>query len=261
MRTGRSREGASTPYRCITAALLALCLFHTGASAQTLQGVLLDRDADQPIPLALITLLRTDGDSVSSVLTDVEGRFQVVAPSGGDFLLAASALGYETTVASTVFTIPDGASMSIQFRIRAIAIELGGLTVEARQSFIRQPKLVQNGFVERAQRGFGRFITPHDIENGSALTTTDLLARTGRITTRYAIGGDRLLMRGTRGYCTPIVWLDGFRISMSQGSLESIVPIQVLEAAEVYRSANEAPVRYGGGMGGCGVIVLWTKSR
>ena len=39
------------------------------------------------------------------------------------------------------------------------------------------------------------------------------------------------------------------------------MPISVLEAAEVYMSANEAPVQSGGGMGGCGVIVLWTRAR
>jgi len=43
--------------------------------------------------------------------------------------------------------------------------------------------------------------------------------------------------------------------------LDAIAPVSVLEAAEIYRSTNEAPIRYGGGMAGCGVIVLWTKGR
>jgi hypothetical protein len=37
--------------------------------------------------------------------------------------------------------------------------------------------------------------------------------------------------------------------------------VSVLDAAEVYRTATEAPVQYGGGLGGCGVILLWTKRR
>lgn len=243
--------------------LTCLLLLTVGGdtSAQTLQGVLLDREADQPIPLGLITLFRADGDSVDAVLTDVAGRFSVTAQTGGEFLLAASALGYQPTVASSLFTIADGAVLSVQFRIRPIPLELGGMTVEARRSFLRAPRLVQNGFVDRAQGGFGRFITPHDIQTTPATTTADLLARTGQVTTRYGIGGDRVLMRGTRGFCTPAVYLDGFRVSMSEGPLESIVPLAVLEAAEVYRSANEAPVQYGGGIGGCGVIVLWTRAR
>jgi len=245
----------------VAATVLIASVLQGELSAQTLEGVLLDRSLGQPIPLGLVTLFSAEGDSVDAVLTDVEGRFRVTAPTGGDFLLAASALGYESTVASSLFTIPDGSQMSVQFGIWPIPVELGGLTVEARRSFLSQPKLVQNGFVERAERGFGRFVTPHDIETTPAASTADLLARTGRVMTRYGVGGDRILMRGTRGFCTPIVYLDGFRISMDLGSLESIVPLQVLEAAEVYRSASEAPMQFGGGMGGCGVIVLWTRGR
>ena len=123
--------------------------------------------------------------------------------------------------------------MSLEFRIEPIAIEIGGITVEARSSLVRQPNLVANGFVERSQRGFGRFITPPEIEASHALSTADLLRSTGRVTTQYALGGDRILMRGARGYCTPLVYLDGARILMSGLSLETIVPVSVLEAVEV----------------------------
>jgi hypothetical protein len=118
---------------------------------------------------------------------------------------------------------------------------------------------VQNGFLQRVERGFGRFITPADIAKFPSTITADLLAQTGRVTTHYGFGGDRILIRSTRGYCTPIVYLDGVRISMDGLSLESIAPVSVLQAAEVYRSASEAPLRYGGGMGGYGVIVLWMR--
>ena len=256
-----SGTAAATTRISVVLACVLFSTVHARLSAQTLQGVLLDRVAGQPIPLGLLTLFRVDGDSVDAVLTDVTGRFSLTAPSGGDFLLAASALGYETTVASSVFTIGEDAVMSVQFSIRPLPVELGGLTVEARQSFLREPRLVQNGFVDRAQSGFGRFITPHDVQSTPATSTADLLARTGRVTTRYGIGGDRVLMRGTRGYCTPTVYLDGFRVSLSEGPLDALVPLSVLEAAEVYRSASEAPMQYGGGMGGCGVILLWTRTR
>lgn len=233
---------------------------HVDLAAQTIDGVLLERGTDRPIFLGLVTLFTIEGDSVASVLTDEEGRFQVGASEGGDFLLAASALGYEPTAASSVFTLADDGGLTIQFRIQPLAMELEGITVETAASLLREPKLVQNGFVERAQSGFGRFITPGDIERFGSSSTAALLARTGRVTTRYAIGGDQVLMLGARGYCSPIVYLDGVRISMSGLSLEAIAPPSVLEAAEVYRTATEAPAQYGGGMQGCGVILLWTRA-
>lgn len=251
-------------YRAVRVLLFVVfCAFQgqVDLAAQAIDGILLERATNRPINLGLVTLFTADGDSVQSVLTDTAGRFLVESPRPGEFLLSASAFGYTPTVASSVFTLAEGGLMSLEFRIQRQAIELGGITVEARASLVQQHKLVRNGFLDRLRRGFGRFITPGEIERSSALSTGELLARTGRVTTRYAVGGDRILMLGSDGYCTPTVYLDGVRLFMEGIALDAIAPVSVLEAAEIYRSTNEAPIRYGGGMAGCGVIVLWTKGR
>jgi len=208
--------------------------------------------------LGLVMLFTADGDSLASVLTDADGRFHVESPEPGDFPLSATSLGYTPTVASSGFTLTEGGSLSLEFRIQPQAIQLGGITVEARARLIQQPKLVQNGFVERAESGFGRFITPGDIEKSASSSTVDLLASTGRVTSRYGFAGNRILMRGPMGYCTPRVFLDGTPISMGGLSLDAIAPVSVLQGAEVYRTGSEAPLQYGGTSGGCGVILLWT---
>ena len=76
-----------------------------------------------------------------------------------------------------------------------------------------------------------------------------------------AVGGDRIMMRGSMGICDPFVYLDGRRITLDGLSLDSFVPLQVLDAVEVYRSAVEAPPQYAVGVWRCGVILLWTKTR
>jgi len=233
----------------------------SGLSAQTVYGTLLERGTDRPIDLALVSLLTVEGDSVLSVLSDENGVFVLDAPHEGDFRIAASALGYRSTISSSVLSLPEGSSMSLEFRIEPLPIEIGGLTIETSPSLLRQHALVRNGFVERSQRGFGRFVTPYQIEQSTAASTADLLARTGRVTTRYALGGERIYMRGSRGYCTPTVFVDGFRVDLSDISIDVIAPKFDLEAIEVYRSATEAPLRFGGGMEGCGIVVLWTKAR
>jgi len=233
----------------------------TDLSAQTVYGVLLERGTDRPIELGLVMLLTVDSATVVSVLSDEKGEFALAAPDAGDFRLAASALGYKPTIAGGVLSLPRGSSMTLEFRIEPFPIEIGGITIEAHSPLFQQPNLVRVGFVERAHSGFGRFILPMDIEGSPTTSTADLLARTGRVTTRYVTGGDRILMRGTRGYCTPTVYVDGFRVNLSDISIDLLAPKIDLEAAEVYRSASEAPLRFGGGMEGCGVIVLWTKRR
>jgi hypothetical protein len=229
-------------------------------AGQTVDGRLLESGTDRPVELGLLVLLTESGDSVASTLTDQMGRFRLESPEPGIFLLAATALGYEGLTAG-VLELGEGARMSVNVRIRARAIEIAGITVETRASAVSEPTLVRNGFVDRAQRGFGSFITPKDIFESGAATVSDLLSRTGRVTTRYARGGDRILMRGSGGYCTPAVFVDGVRVSMGDGlSLDLYVQVSMLAAVEVYRSSSEAPLQYGGGLGGCGVLVLWTRA-
>lgn len=248
---------------CVLLLVASATLGQGDLAAQAIDGILLERGTDRPIVLGLVTLLTVQHDVVASVLSDEAGRFRVASPVAGDFLLAASALGYRPTIAGSVFTLGEGAAMSLQFRIDPEPIEIGGITVDALSSLIKEPMLVRNGFAERARQGFGSFITPQAIEESHALSTVDLLRRTGRVTTLYTAKGERLLMRGDRGYCTPSVYLDGVRttISVEELSLDAIAPVFVLDAAEVYRSAMEAPPRYASGMSGCGVILLWTKAR
>jgi hypothetical protein len=256
---GRMTKGS----RLMVLGLAIACALSSGGdlSAQTVYGVLLERGSDRPIELGLVMLLTMEGDSVATVLSDEAGEFVLEASDAGDFRIAASALGYKPTVAGSVLSLPKGSSLTLEFRIEPLPIEIGGITIEAHSPLFQQPNLVRNGFLERAQRGFGRFVSPVDIESSPALSTSDLLVRTGRVTTRYVLGGDRILMMGSRGYCTPTVYVDGFRVDLSDISIDVIAPKTDLEAAEVYRSTSEAPLRFGGGMEGCGVVVLWTKHR
>lgn len=258
----------ASPRRCggyrvsrlaVALSLLGATLAPAPVAAQTVEGVLLERGTDQPIDLGYLLLLTLDGDSVAATLSDREGRFSVTAAEPGDYLLHAAALGYESRT-NGVFALTEGGGVSVEYRIPRRPIEIGGLTVDAVSSAARQPSLVRNGFVDRARMGRGRFLTPVDIARSAQLSTADLLATTGRVHIMEAGPTRQIRMLGTRGYCTPAVYVDNIRISGSDlYLLEARVPLSTLQAAEVYRSPNEAPIRYGGGMGGCGVIVLWTR--
>lgn len=228
-------------------------------AGQTIDGRLLESGTDRPVELGLVVLLTESGDSVASSLTDQLGRFRLESPESGSFLLTASALGYESSTAGEI-ELGEGAWMSVEFEIQPRAIVIGGITVETRASLASESQLVRNGFVDRAQRGFGAFITPKDISESGATVLSDLLAQTGRVTTRYTPGGNQILMLGSAGYCTPTLFVDGARVAQLDGlPVDAFVRVSTLAAAEVYRSANEAPVQFGGGMGGCGVIVLWNR--
>lgn len=231
------------------------------ASAQTIAGVLLERGSDRPVDFGLVSLMTPRGDSVAAALTTGDGRFTLTAPRADDYVLAAAAWGYETTVARSLFSLDPGGRIELEFRIPRAAIELPGLTVRADQALITQHPLVINGFVERAQFGFGRFLGPKQIEDARARNTLDLLTTSGRIMVEERPDGMRILMRNTSGLCTPLVYLDGVPTAIGDVSLNSIAPLRVLEGVEVYRSAVEAPQQYARNAQGCGVVLLWTRTR
>ncbi|MGD8322489.1 MAG: carboxypeptidase-like regulatory domain-containing protein [Gemmatimonadota bacterium] len=263
MKRGTHRNGTAVRSWVEPVALAFLILAGCASSlhAQTVDGTLLERGTDVPVGLALVTLLTQEGDTLYSVLSDSTGHFRLKAPHEGKFRLAAGAPGYKSTVTANLISLHDGISTFLKFRIDPRPIEIAGLTIEARAVKVAEGRLVRNGFVKRARQGLGRFFTPHDIETyrGSRRTSA-LLAETGRIVTLYSLDGNRLAMFGSRGYCHPTVYVDGHPVNLSDAPIDAIVPLADLAAVEVYRSAAEAPFRFGGGFGGCGVIVLWTKT-
>lgn len=117
--------------------LIAASLSQADLTAQAINGVLLENGTNRPIDLGLIMLFTTDGDSVASALPDSNGRFRVEPPEPGAFLLSVTSLGYTPTVASSVFTLTQGGTISLEFRIQPQAIQLGGITVEASASLSR----------------------------------------------------------------------------------------------------------------------------
>ena len=248
-------SSALAVYVALVSTILATCgLFPAHLSAQTIRGTLLQRGSDDPISLGFVALLTESGDSVTSTITDEEGGFLVTSPVPGNFLLLAAALGHrETTVG--LFELGEGGELTVEFRIPVEPLTLDGLLVQAEPS-AQVPALVRNGFSRRMQQGIGHFITPQEIENSSATRTAHLF----RGEPGVRLVGDRVLLRGTRSFCSPQIYLDGIPLSVDAGlPLDAIVPLDVLAGVEVYRSAAEVPLQYGGTGAGCGVILFWTK--
>jgi hypothetical protein len=247
----------------LTSALAAVAALGAAErlGAQTLEGRVLVRGFDEPVALGLVQLFTVEGDSIDSALTDEAGRFRLESPTPGSFRLGVTGLGIQPTVAQSILDLGPGAAMSLDFRVERIPVQIGGLTVTAAAPLITQGKLVRNGFVDRLAEGRGRFIVPQDVERSGERTIAALLQRTGRVTLQSSIAGEQLLMLGTRGYCQPVVYVDGARISMQGMSLDNWVGINAFEAAEVYRSETEAPPQFAGGLSGCGVVVIWTRGR
>ena len=264
--------------RLLPGVVVSLLLGTSPVQAQTISGRLMEVESGLPVPLGLILLLTEAGDSVGRTLTDRDGRFSISSAEPGSFTLSASALGYRDTRVG-VFELGVGGEMTIEFRVVADPIPIEELVVSFNRPIL-QHALVRNGFVERYALGFGRFITPYDIENSVARSTPDLfrgmqgVVVQGRTLRGDRLGGalggfihytgDEILMRVGTGVCRPSIYLDGIRMANNDlTSIDAIAPIYAIEAAEVYRRAAEIPVQYSASTSpessACGVIVFWTK--
>lgn len=261
--------------RALAYALLAIPCFGVGAAgAQTIVGRLMEVETDRPIDLGLIIMLTEAGDSVTSTLTDPSGGFTITSPEPGSFVLVASAFGYRETRAG-LFELGEGGEMQVEFRVVPQPMPLDAMIVALNRPTLEH-SLIRNGFVRRLQRGLGQFITPVEIEQSPAASTAELFRGIpGVIVSRpgggfYSYLGQQIQMRAPAGLCTPSVYVDGARMSYDVSgamSLDNLIPLDVVDAVEVYRRPAEVPIEYGGtqspgGEGGaCGVLVFWTKRR
>jgi hypothetical protein len=256
----------------ILAALFAFGISPVGG--QTIAGRLMEVESDLPIELGLIIMLTEGGDSVTATITDEDGDFVIGSRDPGSFVLVASAFGYRETRAG-VFELGEGGELDIEFRVVPQPMPLEEMIVALDRPAL-QHSLIRNGFVRRLQRGLGRFITPYEIERSPAAATAELFRGIpGMVVNRPGGGlfshmGEQVQMRGPTGLCTPDIYLDGARVSYEAFglmALENLVPLDVVDAVEVYRRPAEVPIEYGGTQtsdgrgGGCGVLVFWTKRR
>lgn len=275
----------------LTTLLLALADIQS-AGAQRLRGRLLDLDTDQPLVAGLLTLMTADRASLITAVTDTGGYWEFEIPAAGFYFIAARRLGYQPWLAGPVEATP-GADVDFVFHLRRLAIQLTPVEVSAEA--VRR-YLAATGFYDRQRADFGFFLTPERIERRQASRITDLL--TGLpgvrlITPSVGSAGPRSVqLRGSNlsqgTICRPRVFVDGIIYAqgdarprtlregtpeteraaeqirrMEQGvSLDDIGHPSTIAAIEIYRSATQVPVQFGGTSVEtlCGVIVVWTRS-
>lgn len=123
---------------------------------------------------------------------------------------------------------------------------------------------------ERRLRLGGHQYTQKDFERISARGWTDAARMTPGVTvvSMPARPGStlwvrRLSMQGAGGRCTPAVFVNGMRDSITTLDWDDFIPIEQVIRMEVYSSTN-VPMQFmssNASQGACGSIVLWTRAE
>jgi hypothetical protein len=201
-------------------------------------------------------VLRPDGTPVPGAQVQVYGSTAAdTTDANGTFVIAGLPPGSTTLEARAVGFVPRRAPVNLANATTANAnVELVALapvldTVRVQGRAARD----LNGFAQRAERGFGTFITEAEIDRRASVDVTDLLRTVpGLQVVPNGPYGSGVLVRG----CAPAVFLDGMYIPEGASDVSILARPSEVAGIEVYRGTDTPPEFQ---KGGCGALVIWTK--
>lgn len=204
-------------------------------------------------PIANATV-RLKGTRLTQV-TPPDGKFRFATVPPGMYDIDVQHVAYR--IVGDSVELEGGTNMDITVRLAPNVIPLEPLLVT-----VRSRMLERYGFYERQQRGHGDYVTRSEIEKQRPNLASELLR---------TIPGIRLARRNSGIGFAPIGRADcGFRYVLNGArvgpgfEIDDISP-EWIEAIEVYRGVSTVPIEFSvfssDARSGCGVIVIWTRSR
>ncbi len=223
------------------------------AAQETLRvaGVVTDDGTGAPVEGATVRLADPSG-SVRETVTGPQGAFAFEAVPPGAYVLGVRRIGYEV-LSTPLEAGPDAQSLDVRLRPQAIPLDPLNVDVEG-----RPPRLVESGFYERMEEGWGTYIEPDWIDANKAgfARLKDFMAM--------------LQGRAPSLRCSRIqVWLDRRFIGETggRGRIRPDAPPTLLEelsvvdlgAAEIYQPGTKVPFfAWNRDSLECGAIILWS---
>lgn len=260
---------------CLVILLLAA---PCGLRAQLVHGHVLEADSQRPVRLATLALLDDRDRVLVEAISDSAGAFRVRAWVAGKYRIRASAIGYRS-VTSDLLEIGTGEEFVLDIRLTTDAVALEPISVVSR-SRSSLTEIALRGYYDRRDAGrrigMGRFLDRGEIEErGTKLS--DVLRRVpglrihqngrcayvtvgsnpGGLDGRRTSGGECTLPSSV---CAANLYLDGLYLDYvgAGPSIDQMVPLDWVEAIEVYRRPAELPAEFLSS-GACGVVAIWTR--
>jgi len=266
------------------------------AEGQVLRGRLRDLRTDEPIAGGVLTLIGEGGERLVTIVTDDDGSYRIAAPGAGTYLLEARRMGYRAWIDGPL-ELQVGDDWETEYHLQRLPVQLDPVEVTA-EAQRHDPYLDQVGFFERQRSDFGHFVTREDIANRAAKKVTDILISIPGVRLvpgESGLGRSAVELRGSLlsygGVCHPRVFIDGLMVIRGDArprgqdiygmpeeglqtdmrgdpaermeiALDDVVQPDDIQGIEVYRSAAQVPVQFGGTSTEtqCGVIVIWTRN-
>jgi hypothetical protein len=231
-----------------TRAIVSIALPAAAAWAQTatVSGSVRDT-ASNPVPFAQVF-----AGSVATI-ADTAGRFTIAGLPLGRTTLAARRMGFTPT--ERRIELSASGIDTVLIVLTALPRELAAIQSQGRLT----GRLAE--FERHRVNGMGMYLDRAELTKRRTSFLSDVLRRlpgTRIVTDR--MGRTHVRMGRTQGGrdCPPDFWIDGVRAPML--GVDDI-PLQDIEALEVYRGPSGLPPEFNNRMGNpsCGAIVIWTR--
>ena len=246
--------------RILIAACVALALGPGVAHAQgSIAGRVMSAETKAPIAGAEVSV----AGQARQATTDSAGRFSLRDVKAGTVFLITSALGFKSDTAR-VDVFPDE-SISRDVALQRSSTTLGEVVVREEPVSLLSVKL--RDFEERRRTAVGgRFLDSTVIRKWESGRTGDLLSTIPGLVTRQS--GSAFVMSGratVRPFTQPArcfldIYLDGNPLAQANTAFDvNTISLTRVVAIEVYSGTATRPAPYDKTMGGCGVLLIWTK--
>jgi hypothetical protein len=210
--------------------------------------------AGAPVAAAEVRLLIA-GAIVDSMRTAADGRFTLSSAVTGSSVLHIRRMGYEPRALDV--DLRDAGADSIRVVLNAPAVLLEEKRVEA--AGLTAGDWLRGFNDRRATNSFGKYLTRDSIVSRHVLHASDLLRRypAARV---ILLRDGRFIVRMRSCTVAPLLWVDGVRVP--QAELDDIAQADDIAGMEVYPSMAGVPAQFmDRSNGGCGTIVIWTRTR
>lgn len=219
-------------------------------------GQVVEQGSGAEVGQASLLFQRIVDDSVVHQVpatTDSDGAFRLEEVPVGTYAIVTNHLGFETR--HDTLQVPIGRNVRLEVPLAAEPVRVSPLEVSVRSNW-----LVETGFYERREKGFGKFITQEELERRPVNSLTQALKTVPGVTMTRSCRGlfcqDVLQMSlsQTRAGCDVTFYMDGQEM---HGTVNpDNIAVHSLAAIEVYRGISETPGQF---YGRCGSVVIWSK--
>ncbi|KPJ97481.1 MAG: hypothetical protein AMS20_17090 [Gemmatimonas sp. SG8_28] len=224
------------------------------SAQQSVQGVVVRADTDDPVESASVYLVAESGSILGVTATDSAGLFVLAVPSPGSYTLHVHRTGYVATRSETMH-VPADSSVVVRVNLPPNAIMLEAITVFGEAPRRLTPEI--QDFLARRRMRVAYSFSREDFRRLRAEHPLDLLREIPGFVTLGNRAAYRWYALNSRR-CPPAILVDGQRSRLPQAELIENLSLWNVYGVEVFRDWSSTPSIYGSSP--CGTILIWTRA-